>query len=159
MRLPRDATSTEGARALLFDRLVDHERHEPVEEHPLRVLSAEGLRASIQSELQRLLNTRSPTPAEELEAEGREWTVLDWGLPDYTGWYSRSTDARARLGRLMEATIEAFEPRLLDPRVTVEENGENERGLYVWIEGEVKIGTLREPVSFPLAIDPAGATR
>ena len=150
MALPRDSKSTEGARALLFDRLVDEDPTQPVEQQPLRVLTVGQVRDSVQRELARLLNTRSPTPPEELE--DREWTVLDWGLPDYSGWYTRAAPARERLGKLVERTIRAFEPRLIEPQVTVEEQAPNERTLIVHIQGSIKVGTLLEPVSFPLAL-------
>ncbi len=151
MSLPRDSKATEGARALLFDRLVDLDVTEKTEQQPLRILTVDGLRDSVQKELQRLLNTRSPTPPEELE--GREWTVLDWGLADYSGWYTRSVPSQNRLARLIERTIRAFEPRMLDPKVKVEEREGSDRGLSVWLEGSVRVGTLLEPVSFPLALE------
>jgi type VI secretion system protein ImpF len=151
LALPRDSKSTEGARALLFDRLTDANPSEPVEQQPLRVLTVGEVRESVQRELSRLLNTRSPTPPEELE--GREWTVLDWGLPDYSGWYTRSAPSRDRLARLIERTIRAFEPRMKEPRVFVEAQEGNERGLAVHIEGTIRVGTLLEPVSFPLVLE------
>lgn len=151
MSLPRDSKSTKGARALLFNRLVDLAPASKVEQQPLRVLTVDELRVSIQQELERLLNTRSPTPAEELES--KEWTVLDWGLADYTGWYTRSAPSQQRLARLIERTIRAFEPRLIDPSVTVEWRDPTDRSLQVWIEGSIRVGTLIEPVSFPLALD------
>lgn len=151
MALPRDSKSTEGARALLFDRLVDLAPASQVEQQPLRVLTVDELRVSVQRELERLLNTRSPTPPEELEE--KEWTVLDWGLADYSGWYTRSAPSQQRLARLIERTIRAFEPRLVDPDVTVELTDPNDRTLQVWIEGSIKVGTLLEPVSFPLALE------
>ena len=151
MALPRDSKSTEGARALLFDRLVDLDPTEPVEQQPLRVLDTNGVRESVQRELDRLLNTRSPTQPEELES--RDWTVLDWGLPDYSGWYTRSPPAHLRLARLIEKTIRTFEPRMVDPKVSVELSGKNDRTLRVWIQGAIKVGTLLEPVSFPLALE------
>ena len=125
----------------------------PVEQQPLRVLTVQGMRESVQRELHRLLNTRSPTPAEEMESDEKEWTVLDWGLPDYTGWYTRSAPSQQRLARLVEATIRAFEPRLVEPRVTVERQEDSERSLVVWIEGAIRVGTLLEPVAFPLALE------
>ena len=124
---------------------------EKTEQQPLRILTVDGLRDSVRRELQRLLNTRSPTPPEELE--GREWTVLDWGLADYSGWYTRSVPSQKRLARLIERTIRTFEPRLLDPKVKVEEKEGSDRGLSVWLEGTVRVGTLLEPVSFPLALE------
>ena len=154
MSLPRDSKAREGARALLFDRLVDLDGAEKTEQQPLRVLTVEGLRDSVRRELQRLLNTRSPTLPEELE--GKEWTVLDWGLADYSGWYTRSAPSQTRLARLIERTIRAFEPRMLDPKVTVEEREGSDRGLSVVLEGTVRVGTLLEPVSFPLALEGHG---
>lgn len=154
MSLPRDSKAQEGARALLFDRLVDLDGTEKTEQQPLRVLTVEGLRDSVRRELQRLLNTRSPTLPEELE--GKEWTVLDWGLADYSGWYTRSVPSQTRLARMIERTIRAFEPRMLDPKVTVEEREGSDRGLSVVLEGTVRVGTLLEPVSFPLALEGHG---
>jgi len=155
LSLPRDSKSTEGARALLFDRLVDLDPSSPVEQQPLRVLTVDEVRESVQRELERLLNTRSPTPADEWE--DKERTVLDWGLPDYSGWYTRSPPSQGRLARLLEATIRAFEPRMLDPRVTVEGRDADDRSLAVWIEGTIRVGTILEPVSFPLALEGRGA--
>jgi type VI secretion system lysozyme-like protein len=149
--LLRDTRSTQGARALLFDRLVDLDPSDPVEQRPLRVLSLEEMLESVRRELERLLNTRSPTPPEELE--GREWTVLDWGLPDYSGWYTRSAVSQERLARLIEATIRAFEPRMIDPHVIVKPTEGNDRMLIVHIDGAVRVGTMLEPVSFPLALE------
>jgi len=157
LALPRDSKSTEGARALLFDRLVDFDPTEPVEQQPLRVLDTNGVRESVQRELGRLLNTRSPTQPDELE--GRAWTVLDWGLPDYSGWYTRSPPSHLRLSRLIEAAIRAFEPRMVDPKVSVELSDGNNRSLQVWIEGTIRIGTLLEPVSFPLALEARASRR
>lgn len=154
MPQPRNPRSAEGARALLFDRLADLDPATLVEQQPLRVLTVEGLRESVRTELARLLNTRSPTPAEELET--REWTVLDWGLPDYSGWYTRSQPNQVRLARLVEMAIRAYEPRLLQPRVRVERHEGNDRTLRLWIEGSIRIGTVLEPVSFPVALAGAG---
>lgn len=42
---------------------------------------------------------------------------------------------------------------MLDPKVKVEEKEGSDRGLSVWLEGKIRIGTLLEPVSFPLALE------
>ncbi len=152
--MPGDARSTEGARALLFDRLVDLDPSDPVEQQPLRILTGGELVESVRRELERLLNTRSPTPPEELERRSpEEWTVLDWGLADYSGWYTRSVPSQARLARLVEATIRAFEPRMIDPSATIERQEPDDRRLIVRIGGSVRMGDLLEPVSFPLALE------
>ncbi len=151
-----DSRSTEGARALLFDRLVDDHPSVPVEQRPFRVLTLEGLRQSVQKEVSRLLNTRSPISAEEMEEKEGAWTILEWGLPDYTGWYTRSPPQQQRLARLIESTLRAFEPRLKDPAVSVVREEEDNRSLTVRISGSVKLGSISEPVSFPLALQGPG---
>jgi type VI secretion system protein ImpF len=146
----RDLRADEGGRALLFDRLTDLSPEKPVEEKPLRTLSVDALRESIRREIHRILNTRCTTPPQELE--NREWTVLDYGLPDYTGAYTRSTEDQARLERAMTRAIRAFEPRLVDPSVELLEGMEGERSLFFQIYGGVRVGTQLEPVSFPLSL-------
>jgi type VI secretion system protein ImpF len=148
----RDLRAEEGGRVPLFDRLVDLAPHQRDEERPLRTLTTEGLHASIRREVQQLLNTRCITPLEVLDA--RDWTVLDYGLPDYSGWYTRSPEAKGRLEALMTRAIEAFEPRLADPSVRLLERVEGERTLFFEIQGSVRVGQGFEPVSFPLALNP-----
>lgn len=146
----RDLRAEEGGRALLFDRLTDLSPEKSVEEKPLRTLSVDALRESIRREVHRILNTRCTTPPEVLER--RDWTVLDYGLPDYSGWYTRSTEDQARLEVAMTRAIRAFEPRLVQPSVELLPVIEGERTLFFQIHGAVQIGTQLEPVSFPLAL-------
>ncbi|MBY0432211.1 MAG: hypothetical protein K2Q10_13510, partial [Rhodospirillales bacterium] len=66
-----------GARALLFERLVD-EDPERVLDHPrpLVLLDFSGLKSSIGRELERLFSTRVAVSADRLERRGR--TVIDY---------------------------------------------------------------------------------
>lgn len=148
----RDIRAGEGGRALLFDRLTDLSPELPEEERPFRTLSRDELRQSIRRELARILNARSITPLEILES--REWTVLDYGLPDYSGWYTRASSARTKLEELVRRTIETFEPRLVNPVVRVAHADEGEHLLRVHVEGSMQVGRTMEPVSFPLALQP-----
>jgi type VI secretion system lysozyme-like protein len=147
----RDLRAEEGGRVPLFDRLVDLEPHRKEEERPLRILTSDELQGSIRKEVQQILNTRCTTPLEELEA--RAWTVLDYGLPDYSAWYTRSPESKAQLETLMEQAISAFEPRLEQPRVKLLEGMEGERTLFFEIYGAMRVGQELEPVSFPLALN------
>jgi len=135
---------TQGVRAPLFDRLAaDGGGHGPV-------LDRAGLQASIRRELDRLLNTRAPLAADRLGRRPRG--TLDYGLPDLSLFWPFDADSEVRLGQLIAATVAAFEPRLLNPRVTVTRAG-NERGrLLATVTGSIALDGMVEPVSFPILL-------
>jgi type VI secretion system protein ImpF len=142
----REPRRTGGARAPLFDRLVDLDPHAAEEAEPLRVLDRAGLRASVRRELERLLNTRCPWP--EAALAGRPRTVLEYGMPDFSHLYARGPAARGEIAAMVERTVAAYEPRLRRPRVVVEEDAGSERRLTVRIEGVLVVGEVQEAVSF-----------
>ncbi len=144
----------EGVRAPLFDRLVDEHPGEASEPHPFRVLSLAGLKASVGRELERLLNTRCPLTVEEVERRELR-TVLEYGLPDFGAMFTRDRAGWQILEKSVRRTIEAFEPRLEDPVVTVLGPGDDERTLRIVIRGSLRVGREIEAVSFPMAIEPS----
>ncbi|MBP2233051.1 type VI secretion system protein ImpF [Azospirillum agricola] len=138
----------QGVRAPLFDRLAADPREGGGSGG--RMLDRDGLRASIRRELDRLLNTRTPLAADELGRRPRG--TLDYGLPDLSLFWPFDADSEARLARLVAATVAAFEPRLVNPRVTVARAG-NERGrLRATVTGSVLLDGMVEPVSFPILL-------
>lgn len=139
-----------GARAPLFDRLVDEEPavlHEP---QPKRTLDSAGLRLSIARELDRLLNTRTPLAVGELERRPR--CTLDYGIPDLSLFWPFDADSETMLVGLIERSIEAYEPRLRKPRIRIERLAHERRSLVAHVEGEIAVGTLVEPVAFPVVV-------
>ncbi|MFZ4408570.1 MAG: type VI secretion system baseplate subunit TssE [Paracraurococcus sp.] len=76
-----------------------------------------GLRASVQRELEALLNTRLPLTLDE--AAALPAGVLTYGLPDLSAFPMGQEAARVRLARYLEAAVAVFEPRLAGPRVEV----------------------------------------
>lgn len=152
----RDTRTTTGARALLFDRLEDEHPYESFEQQPRRVLDREELLQSIRKELDLLLNTRSSRVPDT--PDPHEWTVLDWGLPDFSPAFTRSPSDRRQLARRIEQAIVAFEPRLREPVVEVLEREPHEHELRIHISGSVQLGSLAEPVAFPLMLDTGAAS-
>ena len=139
-----------GARALLFDRLVDEEVHQEEEARPLRVHDEYSLRKSVQQELMRLLNTRCPGTRWPLDPEDR--TVLDYGIPDFS-WMSAASGAdREELGRIIERAIAAYEPRLRDVQVAFTPSPDNRSAVRGEIHAVLLLEKLKEPVSFQLVI-------
>jgi type VI secretion system protein ImpF len=139
-----------GARAPLFERLADSEPDSIRDAAPLRVHAQAGLRESVRRDLARFLNTRASfNPAYRL-AEG---TVLDYGIPDLSAFTPESEDDRRRLAALLAARIAAHEPRLTNVRVAFHPPSGSPVALKGVIHASLRIGSVVEPVYFPLAID------
>lgn len=140
-----------GARALLFDRLVDQQPAQREEAEPFRILTRAGLRESVRREVERLLNTRCPFPDGFLPGQR---TVVDYGLPDFSHLSPASDPDRQAMAMAITRSIEAYEPRLRRVRVMIEPDAQNRnRGIGV-IEAQLVVGEVQEPVSFPLLLRP-----
>lgn len=133
-------------RAPLFDRLVDRDPRQQRELRPQRTLGRAGLRESVRQELVRLLNTRCPIPAHRLG--GRERSVVDYGVPDFSGLSARSYEDRGRLAETLRQAVVAFEPRLAEVRVRLEPVPGDDLTLAGRIEALLRTGAVPEPVSF-----------
>jgi type VI secretion system protein ImpF len=163
-----------GARALLFDRLVDL-HPEQKEERPLRILDREQMRESVRRELGRLLNTRCSLPLHGLGEVER--SVINYGIPDFSSLSPHNADDQALMASIIGQTITAFEPRLRQVRVEVGPIGDHESSVIqltkcahdifemneprsggegrLWISIEAFMATdmFNEPVSFPVSLN------
>jgi type VI secretion system lysozyme-like protein len=149
----RDPKPVEGGRALLFERLVDTEpRSREEEAQPFRVLDVRTLKESVRRELARLLNTRRHAPRGGEPNADEKMTVLDYGVPDFSSLSASSGDDQNRLAALVAAAITAFEPRLEGVRVHVERLRQEDRALLLRVEARLVVGTVAEPVSFPILV-------
>ena len=144
-----------GARALLFDRLVDVPDWEE-RERPLRVLNSEQLKASVRRELERLLNTRCSIPLHQLAEEER--SVVNYGIPDFSSLSPHNADDHALIASIVGQTITAFEPRLRQVRVDVGTRFTAESALCLNISAELVVGMFAEPVSFPVTLNSKSGT-
>jgi type VI secretion system protein ImpF len=138
-----------GLRVPLFDRLVDGAPEVQKELTSLRVQGCEALFASIARDLQRLLNTRraSDAPLDPAKA-----TVLDYGIPHFSHLSASSVTDRRTLAEILRVAISVFEPRLQDISVQLEGTGDSPHQLLGRIFCTVRLGTLLEPVTFPLLL-------
>ena len=165
-----------GARPLLFDRLIDRARLEeptqplPVlngEQKPVRyvkdqrerrehMLNREQLKASVQRELERLLNTRCSIPLDQLGEEER--SVVNYGIPDFSSLSPDNVDDLALIASIVGQTISAFEPRLRNVRVEVGKVSRAESALWLNINADLVIGSFIEPVGFPVTLNSKNGT-
>jgi type VI secretion system protein ImpF len=158
-----DSRNTGGARALLFERLVDTELNSKEESPPFRVLTRQELRKSVSRELGQLLNSRCPVPLQLIGEEER--TVINYGVPDFSSLSPESSDDRKLIASIIGQTIAAFETRLRNVRVTAEYFEDDERRLQITVEADLvtdaiievrsypEFGTAVEPVTFPIVLN------
>jgi type VI secretion system lysozyme-like protein len=158
----KDHGNTGGARALLFERLVDEEPNRK-EEQPFRVLSKKKLRESVRRELGQLLNTRCPVPLPLIGEVER--TVINYGIPDFTALSPHSSVDRQLIAAIIGQTIAAYEPRLCHVSVSVDHFDEHEHALHITVDADLvtdiviemhsypESSSSAEPVSFPIVLN------
>jgi type VI secretion system protein ImpF len=145
-----------GARALLFDRLVDVPPYGDEREQPLRILNREQLKASVRRELERLLNTRCSIPLHRLGEEER--SVVNYGIPDFSSLSPHNADDHALIASVVAQTIAAFEPRLRQVHVEVGPVSVTESALWLNISAHLVVDLFAEPISFPLTLNSKSGT-
>lgn len=133
-------------RASLIDRLVDTEPGVREEPRPFRTFDRRMLRESVRRDLGWLLNTRCPVPASILDQQER--TVINYGLADYSAFSPQSGEDRRLLALNITRAIQAYEPRLRDVRVAVDQFAPDEKRVRVMIEAVLVGDPAAEPVSF-----------
>ncbi len=152
--------STSAGRVPLFDRLVDEAPAQKREAVPYCTLDREGLRQSIARELGRILSTRCPITGDE--ALTRKRTVIDYGLPDLeVGGRNVIPEELRRLQRIVQKSIEAFEPRLQNIRVEIKrrQDAPPHARLMISLSATLVTDEVREPLSFeaPLELGPGAS--
>ena len=146
----REPKPIQGAKALLFERLVDEDPHTPGEAQPFRIYGVAALRESVGRELLRLLNTRCPRVGGPVDEADR--TILDYGIPNFSQMATGSDNDMHQLGRILEQAITVYEPRLRNVQVTIESSKTSKTTAVGSIEAMLVVGNVNEPVSFPLVM-------
>jgi type VI secretion system protein ImpF len=137
----------------VLDRLIDKEPGNRAEPSNWRTQSLKEVKASVRRDLEWLLNARrnpveAPASAKELRR-----SVYSYGLPDSTGIALRSQEERSRLARAVEAAISAFEPRLINVRVTVPPAAVGAKVVHFQIEAVLRTEPAPERVFFDSTLE------
>jgi type VI secretion system protein ImpF len=116
--------------------------------------SLEVVKRSLLRDLQWLLNTRQISIPAEDPHELLARSVYNFGLPDITALSAESSETPARLRRFIEETVERFEPRLTDVRVTLSDVGDStRRRVQFLIEADLNIDPEPERVEFDTVLE------
>ncbi|MFB3813503.1 MAG: type VI secretion system baseplate subunit TssE [Terriglobales bacterium] len=137
----------------LLDRLTDEEPKTPADPPMTRAQSFRQFKAALRRDLEWLLNTRQTPFAAGKEFRELSNSLYNYGLPDLSAISAQSVYDRKRLVQSLQATVETFEPRLADVRVTMESMPANTRMLRFRIEGLARIDPAPEQVSFDTVLE------
>jgi type VI secretion system protein ImpF len=117
--------------------------------------SLRQMRQFIARDLEDLLNSRRWCGLLPEEMEELETSLVNYGLPDFTGVKMSSTVERGRLRKLLEDTIRRNEGRLSAVRVFVVENTDTtDRRMHFRIEATLNVRPAPEPVVFDSSLEP-----
>ena len=140
----------------LLDRLTDTDPRSSADERVTLAESVRRFKASIQRDLEWLLNTRRiPEPVPEDWFEQVPKSVHYFGIPDITSLSRDSRESRSILLHDVEAAIATFEPRLTDVHIAVvEAEGEHfRRELRFHIEATLRMDPTPEQVVFDTVLN------
>ncbi len=111
--------------------------------------------ASVHRDLQDLLNTRWrvtqwPPGLDELES-----SLVNYGIPDFTGANMSSPSDRTRFCELVEHAIRLHDPRFMSVRIRFKDNPDQlDRTLRFQIEAEIRATPEPAEVTFDTDLDP-----
>ena len=136
--------------ASLLDRLLLNRRGKKTLRH---------IRDFVAMDLEHLLNTRCRCGLLPEEMPELRTSMVNYGLPDFTGVKMTGTQERGKLRRLLEETIQRYESRLLEVRVTLVDNtDESDRRLHFRIDATLNAQPTPKPVVFDSHLEPTSAT-
>ena len=143
----------------LLDRLLDDHPEESREPAWREVQVVRLLKTSLCRDLQNLLNASRVLSVIPERYAALKTSLLNYGLPDLQSMEVREDHDLGLLCRLIEESIQAFEPRLQGVRVrpVIDAEGKKpiDRRVRFEIEAVLVVEPLREPVLFSSSLDVA----
>jgi len=137
-----------------LDRLIDQEPERRLDPPLTRAQSLRDLKAALRRDLEWLLNTRQTIEASPASLKELERSLYNYGLPDVSSLYLRSTNDQALLLEAIKTAIDIFEPRLMNIKVTLEPAAVETRVLRFGIEGLLRMDPAPEHVYFDTVLEP-----
>jgi type VI secretion system protein ImpF len=133
----------QGLMPSLLDRLVDRSTEGTAWR---RGYGLEQMVEAVRRDLEDLLNTRQSHTGLPEGCTEVERSVVGYGLPDLTSLNAITREQRKEIGRVLEAAIARFEPRLCDPRATLlePEAGKVERTVSFRVEARLCVDPAPE---------------
>ena len=136
-----------GGMVPLFDRLgLDTKNYDGISNN---FLTPNGVEQSVLFELNKLASTRSKLTFNKFVEN--DLTVLDYGLPDFTGFSAQNDEHRRIVKSAIKKAVEHFEPRLKEVSVSIFSNSSKKHISLFGIDATLLLGNEFQRVSFPLS--------
>ena len=132
----------------LLDRLSGSEDWPSTRAHSLRLM-----RDSLKRDMEWLLNTRQPPIGGVERFSKASRSVIHYGLIDTSSLSLSSTMDHQRLRQAVHDCIVAYEPRLIEVKVVIEEDNTVRRQLRFHIEAQIDVDPAPEEISFDTVLD------
>ncbi len=130
-------SSMQGLMPSMLDRLIDPESAGTIAR---RGYSIEQMVDVVRRDLEDLLNTRLSQITVSPEFAHLRASVFAFGLPDFTSTNAYTHEQRGALGRIIEVTVERFEPRLRNVRaILVKESDGEIRSVKFHIDARLRV--------------------
>jgi type VI secretion system protein ImpF len=139
----------------VLDRLIDDDPASSKESVKQRYQIIRDLKESLKRDLEQLLNTRWrcrqwPPDLNELEV-----SLVNYGIPDFTGVHFSSKERQEELKDVIETVIRNYEPRLGEVTVEVATDHDVEdRSFHFRIDALLMVDPAPEPVTFDTKMEP-----
>jgi type VI secretion system protein ImpF len=143
----------------VLDRLIDDDPTVSREVPKNSVQVLRDLKQSVRRDLENLLNTRCRPVTWSEDLTELESSLVNYGIPDFTGSNLRAAEDPDVLFRAIESAVRNFEPRLTLVRVEPVGNKEPlDRTLRFRIDAMLSVEPIEEKIWFNSALEPATGT-
>jgi type VI secretion system protein ImpF len=139
----------------VLDRLLDDEPGVTTEPPRSRSQVLAELKRSVHRDLRNLLNTRSRCRHWPPELTELERSLVNYGLPDFTGAHLASRDKRQALCRVLENVIRAALPAFQSVAVRLRDDDDEplDGTLRFHIDALLRVRPAPEPVAFDPSLE------
>lgn len=143
----------------VLDRLIDNEPTNQRETPKTRNQILRELKMSVRRDLENLLNTRWRCVAWPPDLDELDISIVNYGIPDFTGTNMSQKSERENLRRVIEQIIRKFEPRFKTVSIKLlEGRDEFDRTLRFRIDALLHAEPAPEPVTFDSQLQPSMTT-
>lgn len=143
----------------VLDRLLDDEPDKKSELPASRAQLLRDMKQSVRRDLENLLNTRWRCVEWPPAMSDLETSLVNYGIPDFTGANMGAPSDRETLRRVVEDVVRRFEPRFKTVRVDILKNSDDaDRTVRFRIDALLHAEPAPEPVVFSSELEPTSGS-